>query len=122
MRTKFAAIGLMALAGTGLVMAAGRPRPQQPAAAAPAVAPAEPGAQPAKHAPSPEEKAIIDGVNAFSTLYSAANAEALAELFLDDASIIDPDGNETRGKAAVAEMYGAAFQANPGLKLQLARG
>ena len=57
-----------------------------------------PAAQQPKPAPSPEEKAVIDGVNAFSSLYSAANAEALAELFVDDASIIDPDGNETRAR------------------------
>jgi uncharacterized protein (TIGR02246 family) len=112
MRTILAMIGMSALAGAGLVMAAGSPRPQQPAAAAPA-----PVQQP-KPAPSPEEKAVIDGVNAFSTLYSAANAEALAELFLEDASIIDPDGNETRGKPAVAEMYATAFQESPGLKVQ----
>ena len=118
MRTTFALIGLLALAGAGLVMAAGSPqaatagrRRVQPAAAQPAV-------QQPKPAPSPEEKAIIDGVKAFTKLYSAANAEALAELFLDDASIIDPDGNETRGKAAVAEMYAAAFQESPGLKVE----
>ena len=51
-------------------------------------------------------------------MFSVANAEGLAELFLDDASIIDPDGNETRGKAAVAEMYATAFQETPGLKVE----
>ena len=124
MRMTFATIGLLALAGAGLVMAAGGPQPQQPAAAAatrapaPAAAPAQAATEQPKPPPSPEEKAIIDGVSAFSALYSAANAEALAELFVDDASIIDPDGNETRGKAAVAQMYAAAFQESPGLKVQ----
>jgi uncharacterized protein (TIGR02246 family) len=118
MRTKFATIGLLALAGAGLVTAAGSPRPQQQAAVTSVPAPAQPGVQPAKPAPSAEEKAVIDGVNTFSKLYSAANAEALARLFHEDASIIDPDGNETRGKAAVAEMYAAAFQESPGLKVQ----
>ncbi len=32
--------------------------------------------------------------------------------------MIDPEGNETRGKAAVAEMYAGSFQENPGLKLE----
>ncbi len=117
MRMTFATIGLLALAGAGLVMAAGNPQPQQPAAAR-----SPTGAQPQrKPAPSPEEKAIIDGVNAFSSLYSAANAEALAELFLDDASIIDPDGNETRGKAAVAEMYAGGVSGEPGTQSPVAR-
>jgi uncharacterized protein (TIGR02246 family) len=117
MKTTIATIGLLTLAGVGLVMAAGSP--QQPAAAPVpgTAAPAQPGAQADKPAPSPEEKAIIDGVNAFSSLFSAANADSLAELFLDDASIVDPDGNETRGRAAVGEMYAAAFQENPGLKV-----
>jgi uncharacterized protein (TIGR02246 family) len=118
MRTTFALIGVLALAGAGLVMAAGGTQPQQPAAGAVNPAPAQPGAAQAKPAPSPEEQAIVAGVEAFGKLYSAANAEGLAELFIDDASIIDPDGNETRGKAAVAEMYATAFQQSPGLKVQ----
>ncbi len=110
MRMTFALIGLSTLAGAGLVMAGGGPAAQQPAAA-------QPVAQQPKPAPSPEQKAVVDGVNAFSALYSTANAEGLAELFIDDASIVDPDGNETRGRAAVAEMYATAFQENPGLKV-----
>jgi uncharacterized protein (TIGR02246 family) len=50
-------------------------------------------------------------------LYSSANAEGLADLFLDDGSIIDPDGKTTRGKAAIAEMYSAAFQEARDLKV-----
>ena len=111
MRTTFALIGLSAVAGAGLVMAAAGPQASRPAAA-------QPGAQQAKPAPSPDEHAIVAGVEAFTKLYSAANAEGLAELFIDDASIIDPDGTETRGKAAVAEMYATAFQQSPGLKVQ----
>jgi uncharacterized protein (TIGR02246 family) len=119
MRTIIASIALVALAGAGFVMAAGKPRAQQPAGAAKASPPvAQAGAQAAKPAPTAEEKSIIDGMDAFAKLYSSANAEALAELFLDDASIVDPDGGATRGKGAVAEMYATAFQATPGLKLE----
>ena len=39
-------------------------------------------------------------------------------MFLDESMIVDPDGNATRGKAAVAAMYEAAFKENPGLKLE----
>jgi uncharacterized protein (TIGR02246 family) len=118
MRTRFALLGLAGLASAGLVMAAGHPQQQQPAGTAVKPAPAQPGAQQTKPAPSPEEQAIVAGVEAFAKLYSAANAEKLAELFHDFASIIDPEGKETRGKAAVAEMYATAFQQSPGLKLQ----
>ncbi len=119
MRTIIASTALFALACAGLVMAAGKPSGQQPAGATQA-SPAAPqvGAQAAKPAPTAEEKAIIDGMDAFAKLFSSANAEALAELFLDDASIVDPDGTATRGKAAVAEMYATAFQATPGLKVE----
>ena len=55
---------------------------------------------------------------AFSKAYSAADAKALAGMFTDDVVLTDPEGNETRGKAAVAEMYAGAFQDNPGLKLE----
>jgi uncharacterized protein (TIGR02246 family) len=119
MRTIIGSIALLALASVGLVMAAGKPSTQQPAEAAkasPAVAP--PGAQGSKPAPSPDEKSIIEGIDAFAKLYSSANAEALAEMFLDDASIVDSDGTATRGKRPVAEMYATAFQATPGLKVE----
>jgi uncharacterized protein (TIGR02246 family) len=92
-------------------MAAGSSPPQQPA-------PAQPVAAQAKPALTAEEKAVVEGVDAFTKLYSVANAEGLAELFLEEASIIDPEGNETHGKAAVAEMYAAAFQQSPGLKVE----
>jgi uncharacterized protein (TIGR02246 family) len=67
---------------------------------------------------TPEEKAVLDGIAAFAKIYESANAKALAELFLDESMIVDPDGNATRGKAAVAAMYEEAFKENPGLKLE----
>ena len=119
MRTMLTSIGVCVLAGVGLVMAAGEAPPQQPAAAAaPKPAQAQPGAPQEKPAASAEEKAIIDGVIEFTRRYSSANAEGLAELFMDDASIVDPEGNATRGRAAVAEMYAGAFQESPGLKIE----
>ena len=39
-----------------------------------------------------------------------ADAQGLAELFVDDGKLIDPEGNATRGKAAIAEMYAASFK------------
>ena len=128
-------IGAIALAGTGLVVASSNPRepgpiqapvqppvPQQaPAAAAPA-APAQ--AQAAAPQPaatpsfSPKQQAVADTIAAFSKAFSAADAKALAEFFTDDVVVIDPEGTETRGKAAVTEMYASSFQENPGLKLE----
>ena len=83
----------------------------------PAATPA-PGGEPAPPAFTPEQKAVADAVAAFAKAYSAADAKALAGMFSDDIVLTDPEGNETRGKAAVAEMYTGAFQENPGLKLE----
>lgn len=93
-----------------------------------AAAPGQPGLQqdsgkaaggPEKQLGStPEEKAVLDGIMAFAKIYETANAAGLAELFLDEAMIVDPDGNATRGKGAVMAMYEAAFKENPGLKLE----
>ena len=123
MRTSFALIGAVALAGTGLVAAG---NPQQPASApAQAAAASQPkaGAQPAASQPkftasTPEEKAVMAAIGVFSKTYSEGDHATLASYFTDDAVIVDPEGNETRGKAAIGEMYGASFQENPGLKLE----
>ncbi len=121
MRTTIASFGLIAVAAAGLV--AGGASPQQPATPASAPGAAPPAVQPgapnqAQPASSPEEKAVIDGVAAFAKIYSESNANALAELFLDDATIVDPEGKATSGKAALAEMYAASFQESPGLKVE----
>jgi uncharacterized protein (TIGR02246 family) len=69
-------------------------------------------------AKSPEEKAILEGVQGFAKAYNAANAQALAEFFQDDSSVIEPGGAEIRGKGPIVAMYTAAFQDTPGVKLE----
>jgi uncharacterized protein (TIGR02246 family) len=124
MRTSLVLIGAVALASAGLVSAG---NPQQPAPArTPAAAPApqpKPDAQPAATPPkfaarTPEEKSVLDAVEVFARTYTAGDHAALASYFTDEAVIIDPDGNETRGKAAIGAMYGSSFQENPGLRLE----
>ena len=120
MRTTPALIGAMTLAGAGLVLAASGPQQPSPvptpAAARRAVAPASARSAPAAF--TPEQKAVADAVAAFAKAYTAGDAKALAGYLADDLVLIDPEGAETRGKTAVADMYTAAFQANPGLKLE----
>jgi len=134
MRATPVLIGALALAGTGLVVASSNPQEpgpiqaqaqpaaprQAPAAPAPAAAPAQPAAAQPAAAPTftPEQKAVADTVGAFAKAYGTADAKALADFFTDDVVVTDPEGSETRGKAAVAEMYAGAFQENPGLKLE----
>jgi uncharacterized protein (TIGR02246 family) len=118
MRSIITFAGLLAVAGAGLVMAAANPQAGQQAAGAASPAQAKPVAEAQPAAANPDEHAIKGGVEAFAKLYSSADAQGLAELFLDDAELIDPEGNTTRGKAALAEMYAAAFKESPGLKLE----
>ncbi len=54
----------------------------------------------------------------FAKAYSAPDVEAMAGLFTEDASVVDTNGDEVRGKTAIAEMYATAFQDSPGLKLE----
>jgi uncharacterized protein (TIGR02246 family) len=106
MRNTISLIGLFVLAGTGLVMAGGASTSEQGAA------PAQPLSG------RPDEKPIRDAVEGFQKLYSGGDAAALAGLFVDDATVVDPDGKATKGKAAVAQMYTDAFKESPGLKLE----
>jgi uncharacterized protein (TIGR02246 family) len=123
MRTTIFSVTAIAMAG-GLLIGAVASAQQgntaatqsQPAAVAQAAAPAA-GAE-RQLGSTPEEKAVLDGISGFAKIYETANATALAELFLDESMIVDPDGNATRGKAAVTAMYDAAFKENPGLKLE----
>ena len=129
MRTTIVSALSIAMAGA-LVIGAGaraqqgntgatRVQPRATAAAAPAQARGQAAALPArKPGSSPEEKSILEGIAGFAQAFEAANAAALAEQFLDESMIVDPDGIATRGKAAVAAMYEAAFKENPGLKLE----
>jgi uncharacterized protein (TIGR02246 family) len=79
----------------------------------------QPAAQPARQlGATADEKAILDGLAVFAKAYGAANAAAIADLFLDESMIVDPEGSSVRGKAAVAAMYDAAFKESPGLKLE----
>ena len=99
MKIIVSATGLLVVAGACLVLAAGNP-PQQAANTAPAQQAPAGGAAPAQRpvGGSPEEQAIVQGVDAFAKAFSAANAEALSGMFIDDGEVIDPEGQERRGQ------------------------
>src|SRR4051812_4216104 len=67
--------------------------PSQPAVAA---------AQPKPATAVAEEKPLREALQAFVQSFNARDVEALAGLLTDDATVVDPDGADTRGKAAVA--------------------
>lgn len=122
MRTTLALMGAIILTGVGLVAAAGKALEEsQPAAAEATAAPAaKPAAAPeAPAAPvKAEEKPIREAFTAFVEAYSNADAESLAAIFADEASVVDSQGGEVRGNGAIAEMYATSFRDLPGLKLE----
>jgi len=108
-------IGAIVLAATGLVVASSHSREPGPIPAQVQPAAPQPTAAPTF---TPEQKAVADTISAFSKAYSTADAKALSDFFTDDVVVTDPEGSETRGKTAVADMYAGSFQENPGLKLE----
>ncbi len=96
---------------------------QQPRAAAPAAggAKAKPAAAAAPAASAPnrakDEEAIKALLHDFQQQYAAANAEALANLFIDDGVLVDSDGVSTRGRADILEQYAAGFEDAAGVRI-----
>jgi uncharacterized protein (TIGR02246 family) len=114
MRVPFTVFRVMAVSGAVLLAASARAQSQQPG-----VQPA--GGQPAAAQPAaenPAEKPVRDVIQAFGKAYNAADAKALADLFVDGATVVDPSGFETHGKGAIGEMYATTLRDAPGLKLE----
>jgi uncharacterized protein (TIGR02246 family) len=119
MRTPLLVSGTIAILGTALALGASSAQESAPAnqeTGQPAVSTA--ASQRAAPALTAEQKAVAEAVQAFSKAYNAADAKALASMFTEDIVLTDPEGNETRGRTAVADMYAGAFQENSGLKIE----
>ncbi len=118
MRAICVRIGIVALAGSGLVAASSQPPRPASTPAAPATAQPANAQPPAAPAVPPEQKAIADRIAGFANAFSTADARALADFFTSEVVVTDPEGAETRGKDAVTQMYAASLQENPGLRLE----
>jgi uncharacterized protein (TIGR02246 family) len=103
MRKQLAVLGVIAVSGAMLLTASGRAQSQ-------------PKAQPT--AENPQEKPVRDVIRAFVQAYNAPDAKAVGELFVANASVFDPSGEETQGKPAISEMYATALRDAPGVKLE----
>ena len=66
-----------------------------------------------------DEKAIREAASAFVRAYNAGDTRALAELFTDDAEIINEDGRTIQGREAIATQFASAFDANPGERIEI---
>jgi uncharacterized protein (TIGR02246 family) len=109
MRNTLAGIGmLLVIIGMAFVVAA-----QEPKAEVPQTAPASRTNRPE------DERAIQAIVEAFTKAFNVGDAQALAQLYTEDAEIIDEDGHVLRGRDQIQAHFTAAFQEHPGGKIAI---
>ena len=84
-------------------------KPGRPATVFAAAAPASPPTQ----ARADDEKAIRINVEAFTKAYNAADARSLASLFAARGEIVNEEGENVQGQAAIERVFAAIFQAHP---------
>jgi uncharacterized protein (TIGR02246 family) len=56
---------------------------------------------------------------AFIAAYNKGDAKAVAAFWTEDATYVDQDGHEYKGRAAIEKLYEKAFAANKGAKLDI---
>jgi uncharacterized protein (TIGR02246 family) len=66
-----------------------------------------------------EEAAIRDSARAFEEAYNKNDAEAIGALFLENAELVDEDGNVYRGRDEIARGFAAVFQENPQSRMRI---
>jgi uncharacterized protein (TIGR02246 family) len=74
---------------------------------------------PASSPQSAAEKAIRAAGAAFVRAYNAGNSNAIAALFTPDAEVISEDGHVIQGRPAIAALFAATFEANPGETIEI---
>lgn len=112
MRLTSRRVGAVVLGSMGLLVAVAQAQaPATPKASGDATA-ARPAGEDAR------EKPVRDLIRAFAQAFNAADANAMAGLFVDSASVVDPSGEETLGKPAIGAMFAEAHKGAPGVKLE----
>jgi uncharacterized protein (TIGR02246 family) len=88
--------------------------------------PAGPDTATAASAPGPahqqDERAIRLAAEAFAKAYNARDAKAIASLFLADGEIVNGEGQSTRGREGIAQVFAGIFQQHPKTHMDLAVG
>jgi uncharacterized protein (TIGR02246 family) len=88
--------------GIALALVANSGRAQNP--------PSPPAGRPAPAAAADAgERALRDRLDVYAKAYNAHNAAGVADLFTDDATLVDLDGGTVRGKEAIGAQFAAGF-------------
>lgn len=68
---------------------------------------------------SADEAAVRANIGKFVKAYNAGDAKAVAALFAPDGQIINKDGNEAEGRAAIADTFSGIFAVTPKKHLEV---
>jgi uncharacterized protein (TIGR02246 family) len=68
---------------------------------------------------NPEEEVLQKRAEAFVATFNKGDAKSLAAFFAPDADIVDPEGQQTKGRAAIERLYQGYFTENKGAKLTI---
>jgi len=63
--------------------------------------------------------AVRQSAERYATAYNTRNAEAIAELYAENAELVDADGNVFQGRAAIEREYSAFFEANSQVTIRI---
>ena len=66
-----------------------------------------------------EEAAIRDSARAFEEAYNKHDAEAIGALFLENAELVDEDGNIYRGRDEITRGFAEVFEQNPEARMRI---
>ncbi len=84
--------------------------------------PANPDTASALPTPSPahQEEAIRLAVAAFAKAFNAGDAKAIASLFVADGEIVDEEGQSTKGREGIEQVFAGIFKEHPKTHMDLA--
>jgi uncharacterized protein (TIGR02246 family) len=68
---------------------------------------------------SADEEAIRGNIALFVKAYNAGDAKAIAALFTPDGMIVDKEGEESVGRAAIAQTFAGLFKETPGRRIEV---
>jgi len=70
---------------------------------------------------APEDwDAIRQSAEKYATAYNAGDAAAIAQLYAENAELVDSDGSSFQGRAAIEREYSAFFESHPEATIRIA--
>jgi uncharacterized protein (TIGR02246 family) len=77
-------------------------------------------AQTEENTPSPLVTEIQSSLDEYVAVFNRGDAEALAQLWTEDATYVPSSGDPVTGRAEILKSYRQMFESNPGVKMEVA--